>query len=223
MRLRQLVTFVCAALCVVAGLPSIAVAAQPLHGEIFVVDPGHGTRFPNGKPLNVGAVGPDGVTEENVVLAIGEDLARLLRAAGAEVVLTRSYAHPYRIGTGRKADNRARAALANRLGATAFIALHADADPYHRRWAHGTSVFWLRRNSVALAKSVRAHLKPLGLGESAFRARSLAVTRVARIPAVLVELGFVTNPRQEHLLAAPHFQRIEAYALYDAILAVFAH
>ena len=53
----------------------------------------------------------------------------------------------------------------------------------------GTSVFWLRDNSVTLANAVRARLAPLGLGESAFHARDLAVTNEARVPAVLEMLG----------------------------------
>ncbi len=203
-----------------ASQPARAQNAQALSGRVFVVDPGHGTRYPDGSPLNVGAVGPDGVQEAKVTLAVGEDLARELRSAGATVVLTRSYAQPYRTGTVIRLDNRARAALANRLGATAFIAIHADAslDPRER----GTSVFWLRPNSVPLANAVRAELAPLGLGESQFRARDLAVTSEAIVPAVLVELGFVSNPVQERLLATPAFQQREAQALYAAIVKVFA-
>jgi N-acetylmuramoyl-L-alanine amidase len=196
-----------------------AATVPSLQGMTFVVDPGHGTRQPDGSPLNVGAVGPDGVRETTVTLAVGEALAGRLRAAGANVVLTRSYAHPYRIATDRSKDNRARAALANRLGATAFIAIHADSSLEPS--ARGTSVFWLRSNSVPLADAVRARLAPLGLGESAFRARDLAVTNEARIPAVLVELGFISNPAQERLLATPAFQKREAQALFAALAQTF--
>ncbi len=199
-----------------AASPS-AGASGPLAGTTFVVDPGHGTRYPSGAPLNVGAVGPGNVGEAQIVLAVGEDLAALLRAAGATVVLTRTQHAPYRTGTDKNKDNRARAALANHLGATAFVAIHADSslDPS----AHGTSVFWLRSNSAALAAAIRRALRPLDLGESQFRPRHLAVTDEAIVPAVLVELGFVSNPRQERLLASAAFQQREAKALFDAIRA----
>jgi N-acetylmuramoyl-L-alanine amidase len=195
-------------------------AAPSLRGKLFVVDPGHGTKYPDGSALNVGAVGPSGLQEQVVVLDVSEDLARLLRAAGATVVLTRSHAKPYRVATDKRLDNRARAALANRLGATAFVAIHADSslDPH----AHGTSVFWLKPNSIALAKAVRARLAPLGLGESAFYARDLAVTNEARVPAVLVELGFVSNPSESRKLGDTAFQAREAQALFDAIADTFA-
>ena len=199
-------------------LPALARDA-PLRGRIFVVDPGHGTRFPDGSPLNVGAVGPSGVRENAVTLAVGEDLAALLRGAGAHVELTRSNAHPFRTATVLRLDNRARAALANRLRATAYLALHADASTDPRQG--GTSVFWLRPNSVPLANAMRRHLRALGLGESEFRARELAVTDEARVPAVLVELGFVSNPVQERLLATQAFQARAARSVFAALVDVF--
>lgn len=209
-----------ASLVAVSNADGTAQTTRSLHGTTFVIDPGHGTRYADGRPLNVGAVGSGGVEENKVTLAVGEDLGNLLRAAGATVVLTRSYAHPYRIATDRRSDNRGRAALANRLHATAFVAVHADSSL--SREARGTSVFWLRPNSVVLANAVREHLAPLGLGEAAFRARDLAVTNEARVPAVLVELGFVSNPEQAKLLADPAFQKRQAQALFNAIAETFA-
>ncbi len=196
------------------------VLAAPLAGTLFVVDPGHGTRTIDGRPLNVGAVGRHGLAETLVTLAVGEDLARLLRQAGAHVVLTRSYTRPWRTGRVVRLDNRARAALANRLHATAFVAIHADAS--RNRKAHGTSVFWLRSNSLRLAYAMRAHLRALDLGESQFRRRNLAVTSEARVPAVLIELGFISNPFQERLLATPAFQQRAARVLYAALAATYA-
>lgn len=200
-------------------MPSVAVAAPGLSGKLFVLDPGHGTRYPDGSPNNVGAVGPSGILENAVTLSVAEKLGVLLRAAGARVVLTRSYAHPYRVATEIRLDNRSRAALANRLHATAFVAIHADASLDHS--VRGTSVFWLRPNSVPLANAVRARLRPLGLGESAFHARDLAVTNEARVPAVLVELGYISNPLQERELDTPAFQARQARALFDAITDTF--
>lgn len=199
-------------------MPFIGLA---LTGLLFVIDPGHGTRYPDGRSLNVGAVSKTGVREMDVTLAVGERLAVMLRARGARVVLTRSVAQPYRIATNKNADNRARAALANRLNATAFVAVHCDASL--DRAARGTSVFWLKPNSASLANTIRHHLAPLGLGESQFRARDLAVTSEARVPAVLVELGFITNPAQARLLTQHAFEDREATALADALTERFAH
>ena len=198
-----------------ATLGMMPLVALVLTGTLFVVDPGHGTRFPDGRSLNVGAVSKSGIREAAVTLAVGERLAALLRARGARVVLTRSFARPYRIATNKNRDNRARAALANRLGATAFVAVHCDASLDVA--ARGTSVFWLKPNSATLAKTIRHKLAPLALGESQFRARDLAVTSEAVVPAVLVELGFITNPTQARTLTNHAFQEREATALADAL------
>ncbi len=200
-----------------ASLP--ANAAPALQGRIFVIDPGHGTRLPNGDWLNTGAAGPHGIAERDIVLAVGEKLAARLRALGARVVLTRSYARPIRVATNKSRDNRARAKLANDLGANAFLALHCDSslDPA----ARGTSVFWLHGDSTALAYAVRARLAPLGLGEAQFRRRDLAVTDEARVPAVLVELGFLSNPAQERLLSSDAFQDRIAQALAGALFDLY--
>lgn len=195
-------------------------SAGSLTGRIFVVDPGHGVRYPSGAALNVGAVGPTGIAEGAVALAVSERLAALLRRDGARVELTRSAARPYRIASDKARDNHARAAHANAIGATAFISIHCDGSL--DRTKRGTSVFWLRENSAVLARAVRRHLAPLALGESEFHARSLAVTDEARVPAVLIELGFVSNPQQAALLADPRFQAREARALEAAVLEVFA-
>jgi N-acetylmuramoyl-L-alanine amidase len=154
-----------------------------------------------------------------VTLGVAEDVRALIERSGGKVVLTRSRAKPYRVAYDIPHDNHARAALANRIGATAFIAIHADSSTSPA--ASGTSVFWLRPNSVPLANAMRVQLATLHLGESAFHPRHLAVTDEARVPAVLVELGFVSNPTQERLLATPSFQLREARALYAAIVQVF--
>ncbi len=214
------IAIVAAAPFATTGVAAGAAETRRLSDDVFVVDPGHGTRYADGAPNNVGAVGPSGVLENAVTLAVAEKLATLLRGAGARVRLTRSYAHPYRISDDKRRDNRSRAALANRLHATAFLAIHADAST--DRSVRGTSVFWLRPNSVTLANAVRARLAPLQLGESAFHARDLAVTNEARVPAVLVELGYISNPQQERELADPAFEARQARALFEAIADTFA-
>nr|MDQ6933418.1 N-acetylmuramoyl-L-alanine amidase [Candidatus Eremiobacteraeota bacterium] len=191
----------------------------PLSGRLFVIDPGHGARTPEGEALNGGAVSASGLSEAAINLRVGEKVAALLRADGARVVLTRSFLHPFRIGTIVRRDNRARAALANRLGATAFIAIHCDSSKDPSR--HGYSVFWLHRNSQTLAHNMRVALGALRLGESQFRQRELAVTSEARVPAVLVELGFISNPAQAALLRSRPFEDVEARAIQRALEQTF--
>lgn len=193
--------------------------AASLSGQMFVIDPGHGVRWPGGAPLNVGAVSRTGLPEAAINLRVSERVAALLRAQGARVVLTRSFSQPLRIATSSHVDNRARAALANRLAATAFVAIHCDSSLDASR--HGYSVFWLHPNSGRLAQNMRAAFSSLTLGESQFRRRDLAVTSEAKVPAVLVELGFISNPRQAARLRSEPFQDLEASAIVAALSKTF--
>lgn len=80
--------------------------------DTVVIDPGHGGE-------DTGAVGPAGLAEKTLVLAVAQELARRLREAGLDVIMTR---------TGD--DNVAldeRTAIANRAQADLFLSLHAHA------------------------------------------------------------------------------------------------
>jgi N-acetylmuramoyl-L-alanine amidase len=92
------------------------VIAQPVRRNgprPIVIDPGHGGD-------DTGAIGASGLTEKNLTLAIANRLARILRAQGHPVRLTRNG------DIGRALTDRA--ALANRLDARVFISLHANAS-----------------------------------------------------------------------------------------------
>ena len=90
-----------------AGLPDV-----PRGRYRVVIDPGHGGPDP-------GAVGIRGIREAEIVLDISLQVARLLEAKGVQVTLTRT--------AEVDVDLPPRVALANRLGATAFVSIHANA------------------------------------------------------------------------------------------------
>src|SRR6266568_2877880 len=92
----------------------------------IVVDAGHGGH-------DTGAIGPSGVREKDVTLAIARRLASRLRGRGFEVVLTRD----------RDAfvPLEERTAIANGRRGDLFVSLHANAHP--RRDRHGMETFVL--------------------------------------------------------------------------------
>ncbi|MBW4057024.1 MAG: N-acetylmuramoyl-L-alanine amidase [Proteobacteria bacterium] len=93
----------------------------------IVVDPGHGGHDP-------GAVGPSGIQEKDVVLAIGLRLRELLRdELGVDVVMTRS--------TDIFIPLEERTAIANKVGADLFLSVHANAAPNHA--AAGIETYYL--------------------------------------------------------------------------------
>jgi len=100
------------------GLPAAALADGGLAGRTIVVDPGHGGID--------GGASAYGRVEKNITLPIGLDLGALLRGQGAAVVYTRS--------SDTYVSLAARTAIANRVGASAFVAIHVNAlnDPSYR-------------------------------------------------------------------------------------------
>jgi N-acetylmuramoyl-L-alanine amidase len=100
---------------------------------VVAIDAGHGGK-------DTGAIGPTGVQEKTVVLAIARKLSGFVKAEpGMRAVMVRSGDH--------FVDLRHRAAIARRAHADLFVSLHADA--YENAEARGSSVFTLSDNGAS--------------------------------------------------------------------------
>jgi len=58
-----------------------------------------------------------------------------------------------------------------------------------------------------------------GWPDGGVRVKNLHMTRETKMPAILVECGFISNPEQERQLKQPEFQRKLARAIADGVLA----
>lgn len=114
---------------VLAALPQAAapLATGAMRRPVLVIDPGHGG-------IDPGAIGVNGISEKEIVLATARTLRQRLAAAGRyEVVLTRDDDRFLRL--------RERIARAREAGASLLISLHADSAAGTR--ARGVSVYTL--------------------------------------------------------------------------------
>jgi len=175
----------------------------------FVIDPGHGGH-------DDGARGRNGTKEKDVVLDIAKRLARELRDGGARVVLTRE--------DDRFVDLRTRAELASREKADAFLSLHANSHP--DQCVSGVETWIPRRGashwakSQELGRSVQAALvRETRERDRGVREGSYTVLVESKVPAVLAELGFLSNPATEKALTDPARCDSLARALAEALLA----
>ena len=153
------------------------------------VDQGHNPINPN-----AGAEG-NGLREQNITYRIGQELATLLRAdPNFEVRLSRPSADT-QLGNSLSSSLQARVSEANAWGADYFISLHTNASEI--RSATGTEAFVYSRTGEAfpLAEDiVRGVTDVTGLPNRGTFVRSgLYVLRKTAMPAVLLELGFITN------------------------------
>jgi len=177
-------------------------AAGPRGPVVVAIDPGHGGSDP-------GAIGPAGVKEKDVVLAIAQVLRRLLSLQRLDVVMIRD------------ADVfvplEDRAQIAARGGATMFISIHANAstDPN----ATGTQTFYSNPSSQPLAQAVLDEInRAIGLApRGTTQALFTVLVDSDRIPAILVETAFITNSREEQMLRDAAIQQAMAQGILKGI------
>ena len=129
------------------------IAATPVGPVDVVIDPGHGGSEP-------GAVGPNGLREKDLNLAVAEQTAALLRQAGLRVVLTREV--DVRLTLAHRAN------IAVGLGAT-FLSIHHNAAPDGPSAGPGTEVYFQVANPESqrlaglVVEEVRAALAPFAV------------------------------------------------------------
>lgn len=178
--------------------------------KIFI-DPGHGGPDP-------GAVG-NGVTEQAVNLNVSKELARLLQEAGYEVMMYRTTANE-NVLANKNADLRNRANMANAWRADYFVSIHTNSSVNPA--ANGAEVYVYRLGTPAaeLAQSVLdAIVRDLGSKDNGVRQANFAVLRRTSMPAILVELGYLSNPTEALNLNSPAWQKAVAKAIFDGIYA----
>jgi N-acetylmuramoyl-L-alanine amidase len=236
-------TFVAAA---VLGLLLALARVQPAHARppsepgappatVIVIDPGH-DRYPN---LATEPIGPGssirkikdgggthgsvtGQSEASVTLRIGLRLRTLLRAQGIDVVMTRTRTCCVSMG------NIARADIANRAHAALFVRIHADGSTNHA--VRGTSTLYpalhrgwtddiygrsLRAARIVQAREVSALRWP---NRGVVARTDITGFNWANVPAILVEVGFLTNPGEDRALAGSAAVDRAAAGLRDGVL-----
>ena len=163
--------------------------------KIFI-DQGHNPRNPNS-----GAEG-NGLQEADLTYKIGIILRDMLNKNPEYEAITSRNSPDEILGTSNSTSLSARTRAANEWGADYFISLHANASSNSS--ATGSEAFVYSQTSKAkpLAESILKWLqyivgvKPRGV----FARPGLYVLRKTQMPAVLVELGFITNPNDARLM-----------------------
>ncbi len=160
------------------------------------IDQGHNPVNPN-----AGAEG-NGLREQNLVYEIGRELANLLRANGNfEVRLSRPTPQT-QLGNSTSSSLRIRVNEANSWGADYFISLHTNASTSPAANGSEALVYSSPSRSASLAEDILEGLnEATGLRNRGVKVRSgLYVLRKTQMPAVLVELAFISNPEEAALM-----------------------
>ncbi|HWP97400.1 MAG TPA: N-acetylmuramoyl-L-alanine amidase [Syntrophomonadaceae bacterium] len=184
-----------------------------LSGRVIVIDPGHGG-------LDSGASRGD-LVEKEITLQIAKKLEHMLSQSGALVVLLRGNESDLAgdeftgaIREHKQEDMRKRVKLANEAGADLFISIHTNAVP-SPSWS-GAQAFYKPGSpeSKAVAVGIQKELQRiLGNTKRSAGAGNYYVLKNVQMPAVLVEVGFISNPEEGRLLANSQYQDRVAYAI----------
>mgnify|MGYP000994641534 CR=1 FL=1 len=159
------------------------------------IDPGHGGSDP-------GAVGMYGTKEADINLEVGLILRELLKKRGVEVIISRE--------SNRFVGLTERAQTANVEKADAFISIHCNASI--NRNAHGFEIYTspgqTRADPLATAiyyaweQAFPTHkLRPDWSDGDPDKEANYSVLRNTKMPAVLIELDFISNPVMEAWLS----------------------
>lgn len=222
--------------------PVATAVDQPLAGKTVVIDPGHnGANYAHADQINkqvpaggfkkacdtTGTATDDGkLTESAFTWDMAKRLRRLLKQAGATVVLTRHNDH----GVGPCINRRA--AIGNRADADVAISLHADGGP-----ANGYGFHVIRpgvvngytepivKRSKTLSVDVRDALVDAGLDTSTYLGRrgidvrtDLGGLNLSTIPKVILETGNMRNSDDAGRLKRKRWRERSAKALREALV-----
>lgn len=183
---------------------SDTISSSGIKGKTIVLDAGHGGR-------DSGAIGSIYI-EKNLTLSTVLMVADLLEQAGANVVLTR--------------DSDTYVTLSDRVNsshvnnADAFISVHYNAST---STSNGIMTFYYtEEKDEDLAQSIQSELRSSsGLKDRGVRYGNYQVIRENHNPAVLVELGFLSNPSEEKIIGTTSQQHKVAQAITKGIIQYF--
>lgn len=219
-----IILFVMLYLTFMANFSANGVMAKPVSSHTVIVDAGHGGD-------DGGAVGIDGTVEKDINLDIALKLEKILEFYGFNVIMTRTedvMTCDNGLSTMRErkvSDIRNRFKLIEHNPDAIFVSVHQN--KFSDSAQHGTQVFYSDNNekSRILANSIQTSVVN-ALQSGNMRAvkksgSSIYLLYHAKIPAVLVECGFISNADEVKLLNNDDYRMKVAILIADGILKYF--
>jgi len=188
--------------------------------KVIVIDPGHGGKDSGAvRRYRKGLIFSYKIREKDINLDIAKRVKRYLKNTDTRVILTREkdkfISLKYRVG------------LAKKYKADIFVSIHANAawdkkmrgiETYYPGRARNKSVS-LRKESMKLAESIHESLiRHMRARDRGIKNAMFYVLRNAYMPAVLVEVGFISNYYEAKLLRKSSYRKKVAQVIAQGIL-----
>ena len=183
---------------------------------VIVIDAGHGG-------ADGGAVAPDGTCEKDINLNIAKDVCAVLTSLGFECVMTREDDVMLGDGSGGSAkmnDLKQRVALTEGKDCV-FVSIHQNKFPQDS--CSGTQVYYSKNDSRserlarAVQECVRTYVQPLNTRQIKPAGSEIFVLDRCRVPAILIECGFLSNPAELLKLKDEEYRKKLACAIAAAV------
>ena len=204
-------------LMIIAGIYKTKALNLPLLGRVIYLDPGHGGQDPGSIYQNI--------YEKDINLDICNILKEELEKAGAIVYMTRygDYDLSYINTSSRKrSDLNNRAKIINESKADMYISIHLN-SVNSSSW-HGAQVFF---DDVNIKNKKIAELfqndfrKILNTKREVKEIKTMLLNRKIRIPGVLIEVGFLSNPNDRYLLQKKSYKNKVCSTIKNTVIKYF--
>lgn len=174
-----------------------------------VIDPGHGG-------TDVGSEGASGKQEKNFTLSVSKKVEELLeQEPQIEVFMTRTD------DSFISQESRFRPKYANDLDADLFISIHGNT--FSDSSVSGTETFYYHKNSRRLAEILQKQVvEATGFRDRGEKKGDLFVVKDTKMPAALIEVGYLTNPQDETKMWTDDFQTRVATSIVEGIKEYFS-
>lgn len=185
-----------------------------------IIDAGHGG-------FDGGAVARDGTVEKDINLKIALTLCDMLKYNGYDVIMSRTTDTGTEDNTSAAIQKRKVSDLKNRLSLmekypqSVFVSVHLN--KFTASSAIGAQVFYSKNNSNSMVlgnciqQSFKTHISPDNERVIKPGTKNTYLLYNAKIPAVIVECGFISNSRELELLKTQEYQKQLAFSIYCGI------
>lgn len=194
---------------------------MPLSGMTIAIDAGHGG-------ADGGAVSKQGAIEKDLNLSIALYLRDYLQEAGAIVVMTREGDYDLAKDDTKSYSRRKtedlmrRVAMLQDANPEMLISIHMNSIP-SEKWSgaqtfyHKTAIKESEQLAIAIQQQLKYNLE--NTERSAATVETIYILKAMKeLPSALVEVGFLSNPRESNLLVDAQYQRTVAASIYKGIL-----
>ncbi|TDM28138.1 cell wall amidase [Macrococcoides caseolyticum] len=174
---------------------------HPLKNKTIIIDAGHGGG-------DQGASSKNGTKEKEITLKTSLMLRDKLQDEGANVIMTRATDEYVKLNDRKgKAD--------------AFLSIHADAL---ESAPHGLTVYYYSDSQKMLADTLHMAIKKKALlSDRGVRQENFQVIRQTKQPAVLLELGYISNPTDEYMMNDKIYRQITTTSIVDGLRNYFSY